>query len=213
VPMTGLRERKKLETRQHIADTAARLFAEHGFEQVTVDQVAAAADVAKKTVFNYFPTKEDLVFDRAEALRQGLVALVRDRAPGTSVVVAFRRQLETFLDHVERREPGFQRGSVVELASKSAALRRRGLEIRDHQAQVLAEELAVDSGQPAWDPVAHMVARAMLAAHRAVHMEVHRNLALGATPKQAATAARSFVPKVFDLLEHGLAGYPAQEQD
>ncbi|HEY3753689.1 MAG TPA: TetR/AcrR family transcriptional regulator [Pseudonocardiaceae bacterium] len=207
--MTGLRERKKLETRQHIAAVAARLFAEHGFEQVTVDQVAAAADVAKKTVFNYFPTKEDLVFDRAEAREQGLVALVRERPPGTSVVATFRSQLETFLDKMAQREPGFQRGSVVELASTSPALQRRGLEIRERQARVLAEELAADSGQPEWDPIAHMVARTMLAAHRSVFLEMHRQLGLGASPAEAVAAARSYIPRLFDLLEHGLADYPA----
>lgn len=206
--MTGLRERKKLETRQHIADVAARLFAEHGFEQVTVDQVAEAADVAKKTVFNYFPTKEDLVFDRTEAREQGLIALVRERPPGTPVVAAFRGQMEAFLERVAEREPGSHRGSLFELVRTSPSLHRRGLEIRERQAMVLGQELARDTGQPEWDPVAHTVARAMLAAHVSVFIEVHRRMGAGATPAEAVAAARPIAARVFDLLEQGFSDYP-----
>ncbi|HVV21878.1 MAG TPA: TetR family transcriptional regulator [Pseudonocardiaceae bacterium] len=211
--MTGLRERKKNETRQHIADVAARLFAEHGFDEVTVDQVAAAADVAKKTVFNYFPTKEDLVFDRAEARELTMVSLVRDRPPGTPVLAAFRAQTDRFLDFVAGREPGFQRGSVVELARSSPALRRRGLEIRERHATVLAAELAADTGQPEWDPVANAVARTILATHQSVFFEIHRLIRAGATPKEAAEAARVVADRVFGLLERGLADYPAGTVD
>jgi AcrR family transcriptional regulator len=207
--MTGLRERKKLETRQHIADVAARLFAEHGFEHVTVDQVATAANVAKKTVFNYFPTKEDLVFDRAQARERDVVALVRDRPEGTSVVAAFRKQAGQLLDHIAEQEPGFHRGSVVELSSSSVSLQRRGLEIQERMSTVLAAALAEDTSRPEWDPVAHTVARAMLAANRSIFREVHRRITAGATPRQAAEAARPSIARVFDLLEHGLADYPA----
>ena len=86
----GLRERKKQQTRQLIADTARRLFAERGFEGVTVAEIARAADVAEATVFNYFPTKEDLFYSRLEAFEEELLAAVRDREPGTSVLAAFR---------------------------------------------------------------------------------------------------------------------------
>ena len=65
----GLRERRKQETRQAISDIATQLFADRGFDEVTIAQVADAAGVAKMTVTNYFPRKEDLVFDRAEARR------------------------------------------------------------------------------------------------------------------------------------------------
>src|SRR5437764_11098403 len=87
----GLRERKKQQMREHIAETARRLFAERGFDQVTVAEIARAADVSDQTVFNYFPTKEDLVYWRLGAFEEGLLETIRNRAPGESAVAAFRR--------------------------------------------------------------------------------------------------------------------------
>ena len=87
----GLRESKKVETRREIADTAMRLFVQRGFDHVTVAEVAAAARVSEKTVFNYFPTKEDLFFDEVPARQAAIVAALRGRAPGESVVAALRR--------------------------------------------------------------------------------------------------------------------------
>src|SRR4051794_2841798 len=87
----GLRERKKEQTRQAIAETAQRLFAERGFDAVTVADVARAADLSQGTVFNYFPTKEDLFYGQMEDFEATLVAAVRGRAAGESVLEAFRR--------------------------------------------------------------------------------------------------------------------------
>src|SRR5919206_677194 len=89
----GLRERKKQRTRELIAGTARRLFAERGFEAVTVADVARAADVSEATVFNYFPTKEDLFYSGLEAFEEELLTAVRDRAAGESVLAAFGRFL------------------------------------------------------------------------------------------------------------------------
>src|SRR5258708_32534341 len=87
----GLRERKKLRTRQLIAQTARRMFAERGFDAVPGSAVARAAEVSEATVFNYFPTKEDLVFQGMEAFEAELLTAVRDRAPGESIAAAFLR--------------------------------------------------------------------------------------------------------------------------
>lgn len=90
-PAAGLRETKKARTRQAISDVATRLFAEAGFEHVTIAQIAAAADVSAKTVFNYFPAKEDLFFDRAEELARGIEQTIAGRAPGQTVTAALHR--------------------------------------------------------------------------------------------------------------------------
>src|SRR3954469_2117860 len=87
----GLRERKKEATRRLIAETARRLFAERGFDAVTVAEVARAADVAEKTVFNYFPTKEDLFYSNMEAFEERLLAAIRERPQGETVLEAFGR--------------------------------------------------------------------------------------------------------------------------
>src|SRR3954470_16627148 len=91
--MAGLRERKKEQTRRLIAESARRLFADRGFEQVTIAEVAQEADVAVQTVFNYFPTKEDLVYWRLSSFEAELLDSVRSREPGRSALEAF----QTFL--------------------------------------------------------------------------------------------------------------------
>src|SRR5436305_453244 len=89
----GLRERKKQQTRQLIADTARRLFAERSFEAVTVAEVAREADVSEATVFNYFPTKEDLFYSGLEAFEEELLGTIRERERGESILSAFGRFL------------------------------------------------------------------------------------------------------------------------
>src|SRR5947209_12512883 len=91
----GLRERKKQRTRQQIADTARRLFAERGFEAVPVTEIAREAEVSEATVFNYFATKEDIFFSRLEAFEEELLSSIRDRRPGESVLEAFGRFVTT----------------------------------------------------------------------------------------------------------------------
>ena len=87
----GLRERKKARTRQLIADTAARLFAERGYEQVAVSEVAREAEVAEQTLYNYFPTKEQLVTDRDQQIQDRLCGLIRARLPGVTPAAAVRQ--------------------------------------------------------------------------------------------------------------------------
>src|SRR5687768_778483 len=88
---TGLRELKKQQTRENISHQATRLFLERGFDKVTIADVAAAAQVAKMTVTNYFPRKEDLALDLSEAFVGSLARTVREREPGESALAALRR--------------------------------------------------------------------------------------------------------------------------
>src|SRR3954452_9168257 len=93
MPEPGLRERKKEETRRRIAETARALFSDHGFESVTVVDVADAAQVAPQTVFNYFPRKEDLFFWQLESFEDDLLTTIRERPAGESILDAFERFL------------------------------------------------------------------------------------------------------------------------
>src|SRR6201990_2350214 len=115
----GLRERKKARTRQVIADAAARLFAQRGYEQVAVSDVAREAEVSEQTVYNYFQTKEQLVTDRDQLVQHELSRMIRPRAPGTTPAAAIR---EFVLNAVEgiRRIPAEQcRGELGFLAAIS----------------------------------------------------------------------------------------------
>src|SRR5215217_2981339 len=96
----GLRARKKRAARQAIAATARRLFAERGFDDVTVAEVAAAANVSEKTVFNHFATKEDLALAGGEARLNELLADIAKRPPGASVLDVFRATTDAMIDVV-----------------------------------------------------------------------------------------------------------------
>ena len=139
----GLRESKKQQTRTAIADAALTLFLEHGFEQVTVAQVARQAGVSTNTVFNYFPTKEDLFFDRQADVEGHLAALVRDRAPGTCPVETVRDDL---LSALRRNDPllGLHPGAprFWQVILDSPALRAREREISEHAETALTAALA-----------------------------------------------------------------------
>src|ERR1700692_3406714 len=109
---TGLRERKKARTRQLIADTAARLFAERGYEHVAVSDVARAAEVAEQTVYNYFPTKEQLVTDRDQQIQDRLCDLIRSRPPGMTPAAAFRGFVLGSVDAIRAIPPENWRGEI-----------------------------------------------------------------------------------------------------
>src|SRR5260221_324340 len=98
----GLRERKKLRTRQLIAETARGMFAERGFDAVPVTAIARAAEVSEATIYNYFPTKEDLVYHGMQAFENELLAAVRDRAAGTGPPRARPRRLRRHACHPSR---------------------------------------------------------------------------------------------------------------
>ena len=134
----GLRERKKARTRQLIADTAARLFAERGYERVAVSDVAREAEVAEQTLYNYFPTKEQLVTDRDEQIQDRLCSLIRARPPGVTPAAAVRDFVLEVVAGIRSVPPEQWRGELGYLAAMSPTVHRLALELTDRQAAALA---------------------------------------------------------------------------
>ena len=159
----GLRERKKLRTRETIARTALDLFARHGFAQTTIRTIAEAADVAPRTVSGYFPAKEDLVFPHTDDIFDGLAARLELREPGETAVDALRAWLVGFVEHPAMAdvEESTRRRRVIE-SDADLRIHERGLQERGER--IVAAAVAVDLDLPADDLLPHMVGAATLAA-------------------------------------------------
>ncbi|MFB7476400.1 TetR/AcrR family transcriptional regulator [Kitasatospora sp. NPDC056184] len=206
----GLREEKKRQTRTLLADTATALFAEHGFERVTVAEVARAAGVAVNTVFNYFPTKEDLFFDRQDEVVDRLARVVRERPAGASPVDAVRAELLAGLD---ADEPTYglspQAAAFWRTVEGSPALRARLLDLGERAEEALAAALAEEAGLPAGAPLPRVVAGALAGAHRAALAEVRRGVVAGEPVDAVRDRVVAAVTAGFGLLAAGLAGWPS----
>ena len=196
----GLRERKKRERRDAIAAHALRLFAESGFERVSMREIAQAADVSEPTVFNYFPTKESLVFSEDGERELALLQAVRDRPPGTSVVAAFRDMALELLDR-HRRESDMDWFRVVQA---SARLQRHRRELYARQAVSLAVVLKSQAGGRLGDVAALSAARALMGVMAAAAETLGQRLVSGAPPKSVTREVRADVVRAFELLEAGL---------
>ncbi|MFK0258795.1 TetR/AcrR family transcriptional regulator [Streptomyces sp. NPDC090445] len=208
----GLREIKKQQTRTAIADAALGLFLEHGFDRVTVADVARHAGVSTNTVFNYFPAKEDLFFDRQAEAEDRLAALTRDRAPGTCPVETVRDALLAALrdnDPMLGLHPGARRFRQVVL--DSPALRAREREIGEHAEAALAAALAEHPPNTAGTPdsaglplSAALLAGAIAGTHRAALRELQRRIMSGEPPAHARDTVAPAALDAFDTLCHGL---------
>ena len=209
----GLRERKKLRTRQLIAETAMRLFAESGFDAVPVAAVARAAEVSEATVFNYFPTKEDLVYRGMEAFEAGLLAAVRDRPAGEPIVAAFARFVLQPRGFLAAPDEDSVRHliAVAKMIPASPALLARERQILDRYTESLAALIAADTGAEPGDLRPWVVARALIGTHQGLIQLVRRRL--GESPVNPADVAREVVTRgrhALALLEQGLADYGAK---
>jgi AcrR family transcriptional regulator len=202
----GLRERKKRQTRAAIADAAMKLFVEHGFDEVTVADVARAADVSEKTVFNYFPTKEDLVLLGGQERRAALIEAIRSRKPGTSVVKPFRDATMDFIDAVERG-PVDGIVAVPRLVAGSRSLRNRLFIGWEEEATTLSPVIAEEAGAAEGDLVPAVVARTLAWTHRLVFRSAFTRLLAGEDHREVAADLRKQARRAYDQLERGLRDY------
>jgi AcrR family transcriptional regulator len=203
----GLRERKKQQTRELIADAARRLFADRGFDAVTVAQVARAANVSEVTVFNYFPTKEDLFYGGMRFFEERLLEAVRERAPGESVLEAFRRPVLEGLKRLAADEPADAIAAAGTLISASPALEAHEREIVARYTRLLAEQLAQEAAAKPGDVEAIGVASALMGVHRALVAYVRSGILAGKRGPKLVADARSQAARGFGRLEKGLTDY------
>jgi AcrR family transcriptional regulator len=178
----GRRERKKAEVRQRISDAATALFLRHGFDQVSVSEIAEAADVARPTVFAHFPRKEDLFFDRYPEVAGQLTRAVQERPAGTSAVSALR---DTMVAAAQAGQApyGMQADMIPwwRTVAASRALQARARELADRLSAELAGAMAATgTAEP------ELAAALAVAACRTVHLEAIRCILAG---EDAATVA------------------------
>jgi AcrR family transcriptional regulator len=205
----GLRERRKQETRQVISDIATQMFVTRGFDNVTIAQVADAAGVAKMTVTNYFPRKEDLVFDRAEAVERHLADVITARAPGESILAAIRRD---YAEAVARSDVtlGISSAAFARMIRSSPMLLSRVREMLDQRERALGDAIAAETGTD--NPEQRLVAALLASVHRVLAAEAGERSLAGQSRGEICAKLADAVTRAFDLLEPSLGGYGIRTQ-
>lgn len=203
----GLRERKKRATRDAIATSARRLFAERGFDQVKVAEIAAAADVSEKTVFNHFATKEDLAFAGGEARLSQVPADLAQRPEGTPVLDVFRAATDAMAGALGRSGDDGDPLVVPRIIRGSRALQERLAAGWEDEAQALTAAIAHATGAAAGDPVPGVVARTLALTHRSIYRAGVDGLLAGEEPRKLARRLRADAARAYDQLGAGLGDY------
>ncbi|OXM72107.1 MULTISPECIES: TetR/AcrR family transcriptional regulator [Amycolatopsis] len=206
----GLRERKKQRTREAISNAAIDLFLAHGFDQVSVAQVAEVAEVSRRTLFAYFPTKESLVVHRFADHETESARVVRNRPDDRTPLEAIR---DHFLDGLDRRDPITGLNDAPEILAlyrmifATPALVARMLEFNQTAEEALAEALtetaAVARGE------ARVAASAIVAVLWTLARENHRSVAAGRSADEVFPQARAAAEVAFGLLDGGFGGLAA----
>ncbi|WP_328388444.1 TetR/AcrR family transcriptional regulator [Streptomyces sp. NBC_00400] len=181
---TGRRERKKAQTRKSLADAALELFLDRGYDQVSVKEVADAADVSVTTLFKHFPGKEALVFDEEDDIEAGLVAAVRERAPGQSIPQALREHILRTRDLA--KDP--RCAPFLRMVEDTPTLRDYSHRMWMRHEAAVAQAITEETGAPEGDVTCAALARFAL--------ETRGLIQRHADPRRAAEGA-------FALLEHG----------
>ncbi|PWI20492.1 TetR family transcriptional regulator [Streptomyces sp. Act143] len=208
----GLRERKKRETRQRISDIATGLFLEHGFVTVTIAEVAEAADVSVNTVYNYFPAKEDLFFDRSSGVVEQLSRWVRARDAGESAARAVLRELRGEAEAVSPRL-GLMKGydRFMRCIHEAPPLRSRlwslQQEIHDHLEATLREE----TGAADADPLPGLIAGQICWVHSEVFVHIGREMVAGRNPGEVSREVLVLLDDVEELLSEKVLNYAVRD--
>lgn len=192
----GLRERKKLEVRERIAHAAFWLFFERGFDNVTVAEVAAQAETSVQTVFNYFPTKEDLLLNGRRIQEGMFLAAIADRPRGMSVIEAARRRILAAAEDFSRLDPvraNQFRTIVLNTPSVLARIRTLSAATEAEIARIIAEDTGADPGD----------ARPRLVASVLMNLS---HLSYFPSDDRIATVQKR-IEDAFALLANGLTGY------
>jgi len=203
----GRRELRRQETRARIVDAATELFAERGFDAVSVMEIAKHAGVVEKTVFNHFPVKEGLVFDADPPMRAALLAAVRRRPAGESVSAAAGSFVVSAIGQLGSPEAadGVAQMARVIRGSRTLQVREREIlgELTDALAQRIAEETAARPGQiEPW-----LAAHAVLGLYASL-LELARDRILdGVSGPELSAELRRQGRRGLALLQFGLAGY------
>jgi AcrR family transcriptional regulator len=200
----GVRAARKRQTRDRIATTAMELFAEHGFDAVPVSEIARAAGVTEKTVFNHFAAKEDLVYDHDTRFEAALLAAVHDRGE-VPVLTAVRDFLLTRYAAMPA-DAGTQarHRALAALVTGSDTLRAREHAILARYADRLAAVIAADQRGAGVDLRPRVVADALVAVHRAAVEAFRRGALDGRPPAEYGPHVLAAAEQAFALLAHGL---------
>jgi AcrR family transcriptional regulator len=203
----GLRERKKQQTREHLAETARRLFLERGFDPVTVAEVAREAEVSTGTVFNYFPTKEDLFYGGMKLFEERLIDAVRDRPVGESVLAAFQRVVLDGIPRLGREDTAELIATAARIVGSSRSLQAREHELVARYTEQLATLIAEEGGRAAGEVESAAVAAALMGAQRALVAHVQAGVLAGTRGSKLASSTRMQAKRAFARLERGLGDY------
>ncbi|WP_351223140.1 helix-turn-helix domain-containing protein [Streptomyces sp. NPDC002133] len=204
----GLRERKKRRSRQHISDVATGLFMERGFDAVTIAEVAQAADVSVNTVYNYFPAKEDLFFDREPGLVERLARWVRARDAGESAAAAVLRELR---GEVEAVSPsvglmdGYDR--FLRVIHHAPSLQSRVLTFQRETVTKLAQALREETGAAPDDPMPFLMAGQIDWVYETAMGAIGREMMAGRRPAEVSREVLGLIDEMEDLLSERVLGY------
>jgi AcrR family transcriptional regulator len=204
----GLRERKKRETRQRISDIATGLFLEHGFVTVTIADVAEAADVSVNTVYNYFPAKEDLFFDRSQGVVDRLSRWVRGRDSGESATRAVLRELRAEIEAVSPRIgliEGYDR--FMRCIDEAPPLRSRLWSMQQELQDNLEATLREETRAPAGDPLPTLIAGQICWIHSTVFAAIGREMVKGRNPDEVSREMLLVLDDIEELLSEKVLNY------